>query len=142
MALFQDLRSGSFTEDPELLLCLARAHFMEGSAKHDAALLRPLAAGLPARFSPEASLLYARVLESMGQTTEAETAYAKAVESAAGLEPLYRQAVFFARTGRPSNARQNLDKVLARAKEGGKIFRRFEREWIKRAKSARANFQT
>lgn len=139
--LFQECRVGHFKEDPELTLGLARAHFLAGSPEEARDVLRPLVSGNPARVSPEAVLLQARVLESLGKTEEAESAYRKAVFEASGLEADYRQSVFFARTERREDAIRGLEKVLARAKAGGKIFRRLEHEWVKRAKSGLAKLR-
>jgi hypothetical protein len=125
---------GVFEYDPTLLLGLAQAQFgLEdfAGARESLETLRRENAEFK---SPDANLLYARVLEAVGALEEAERQYAKAAPGFPGAEARVRYALLLKRRGKVPEARSELKDLLDGAKLGPAHYRRAQAEWLEQAR--------
>ncbi|MBS0294833.1 MAG: tetratricopeptide repeat protein [Proteobacteria bacterium] len=125
--LYAKAAQGFYAEDPALLLGRARTLVELGKPEEAVAPLDALRT--QGTRLPEADLLRARAMQALGRPTEAERAYAAAVERMAGLEALARQAVFLAETGRQDEAKRILADIEQRTRKTQAHFRTEAKRW-------------
>ena len=80
-----------------------------------------------------AQLYYARSLAATGRTDEAAAAFQRLINSSTTTEALCAAAEFFAEQHRTAEAKELLDRVLARRATMPAYQRRRERTWLRRA---------
>ena len=78
-------------------------------------------------------LFYARSLAKAGRTAEAMTVFQRLIEISSSTEALCAAAEFFAEQGRSEEARQLVERVLARKATMPAYQKRRERVWLRRA---------
>jgi hypothetical protein len=125
---------GVFEYDPTLLLGVAQAQFGVqdfAGARHSLEALRQQN---PEFKSPDANLLYARVLESLDDLEPAEREYAKAAPGFPGAEARVRYALLLKRRGKLQEARSEFKDLLDGAKLGPAHYRRAQAEWLEQAR--------
>jgi hypothetical protein len=127
-SLYAAAAQGIHADDPALLLGRANALIELGRAPEALPLLDQLAEAQTAR-SPAMALAQARVYEALGRFGEADSAYQLAAGRLPGLEGLARYAAFLARTGRKSEAADNLAEIDRRIERANPQFRREGRAW-------------
>jgi hypothetical protein len=125
---------GIFEFDPTLLLGLARAQFSNQDFAGARTSLETLRQQNPDFKSADASLLYARVLESQDALDEAEREYAKAAPGFPGAEAKFRYGLLLKRRGKLQEARTQFKDLLDGAKLGPAHYRRAQAEWLERAR--------
>jgi len=130
LQIYRDALTGIHSDDPGMLLCMARAAF--GAGRYDEALQTILRLGeTNPRYQPvEAQLLYAKTLEALGRDDDAAGEYAALVTHAAGEEVRCRYALLLQRRGDMNAARDLFNEILTRSKRSPGHYRRHEREWI------------
>jgi len=129
--LYESCLDGPYRDDPRLLLSLARARFYDQQWAQSRELLARLVASHP-KFQPaEVQLLHARVLEAMGQTTEALREYEALQERYVGFEARYRHGLLLKRLGRSADAATLFREILRHAKRSAL---ESEQEWVKLAR--------
>ena len=126
--LYTQAAQGIHADDPALLLGRANALIEIGRAPDALPLLDRLSEEATAR-SPVTALAQARAWEAVGRYREAGEAYEWAAGRLPGLEGLARYAAFLARTGRRTEAEDNLAEIDRRLQRANPQFRREGRVW-------------
>ncbi len=126
--------SGIFEHDPTLLLGLARAQFAAGETKAARATLERLAAQNPEFKSADASLLFARALESEGALDEAEREYAALAPGYPGAEARWRYGLLLKRRGKSTEARAVFKDLVDGATLAPAHYRKAQAEWLQLAR--------
>ena len=126
--LYAQAAQGIHADDPALLLGRANALIEIGRAPDALPLLDRLSEEATAR-SPVTALAQARAWEAVGRYREAGEAYEWAAGRLPGLEGLARYAAFLARTGRRTEAEDNLAEIDRRLQRANPQFRREGRAW-------------
>ncbi len=134
--LYRSALQGQFSNDPALLLGLARAQFLNGDGAGAQATLDALQAADPKFVSEEAHLIYARALEMQGKDTEAAEEYARLVPYFAGEEARTRYAVLLDKVGRADEARAIFQQVAKNLDGAPGRYRRAQKEWGDIARAA------
>ncbi|HEV7607137.1 MAG TPA: tetratricopeptide repeat protein [Steroidobacteraceae bacterium] len=133
LPIYQTCLTGVFAEDPKLMLGYAHAQFAAGDAAGARATLDELIRKNPEFKSPDGHLLYARALESEGDTAKALSEYATLAEYFPGAEAQVRYAKLLNRSDQRPLAQQTLKALLDRAKYAPAHYRKAQREWLDEA---------
>ena len=120
---------GIHADDPALLLGRATALVELGRNEEALELLKQLGEDEARARSPSVSLTLGRALEGLGRYGDAEAAYQWAAGRMPGLEGLARYAAFLARTGRKSEAAEQLAEIDRRIAKANPQFRKEGRVW-------------
>jgi hypothetical protein len=129
-ALYQQLLTGLYQHDPNLMLRLARAQFDMQDYASTRGTLEKLIAQNPDFKSPQGHLLYARTLEELQDVNGALREYQALAPSYPGAEPTVRYARLLRITGRGADAAQLLRDLLERAERAPKHYRKAQQEWL------------
>ena len=114
--LYEESISGPHSDDPNLLLGLARAHVNNATYGEAREVLSRLK-GVDSRYRPEeARLLFARTLEGMGNTQAALTEYEELTPVYVGLEARCRYGMLLKRLGFATQANHIFKEVLDHAR--------------------------
>ncbi len=132
--VYQGGLRGIFEHDPTLLLGLARAQFGKQDYAAARASLERLARHDPDFKSPDAQLLYARALESLGALDEAERTYEALAAGYPGAEARLRHGLLLKRRGNLPEANRVLKDLLDGARLGPAHYRKAQAEWLERAR--------
>lgn len=133
-ALFERSLAGVHSDDPDLLLGLARARFGLDDFAGTLAALDDFKRVHPDKTSQDGHLLYARALEGLGRVDEAIDEYRALAAYCAGPEPSCRLAMLLKAQGRGDEARALFEGVVARSKTAGKHYNTLYREWVAQAR--------
>jgi len=133
LPIYQTCLTGVFVDDPKLLLGYAHAQFAAGEAAGARKTLDDLIQKNPDFISPDGHLLYARALESEGDTAKALSEYATLSEYFPGAEAGVRYARLLNRSDQRPLAQQTLKALLDRAKYAPAHYRKAQREWLDEA---------
>ena len=125
--------TGLYEHDPKLMLGVARAQFGKGDAAAARATLDDLIHFNPDFRSPEGHLLYARALETEGNTTKALEEYKVLAPSFPGAEAAVRYARLLKREGHRDEARTVARELLDEARIAPPHYRRAQRDWLDEA---------
>lgn len=134
LGLYERSLKGIYEDDPYLLQGYASALFEAGTLQDARDVLEKLRVTNPGLKSPEAQLLYARVLEGLGDPARADKEYAAAVQAYGNIEAKCRYGLFLKQQARKDEARDLFQDILRGAKHAGGHSRRLNKEWIQRAK--------
>jgi len=134
LPIYQTCLTGFFAEDPKLLLGYAQAQFAAGDPAAARGTLDDLIRKNPDFKSPDGHLLYARALESEGNTEKALSEYSALAQYYAGAEASVRYAKLLNRAGQQPLARETLQALLERAKYAPAHYQRAQREWLDEAR--------
>jgi hypothetical protein len=126
--------TGIYSREPLLMLGLAKAQFAKKQIAEARATLDELIANNPDFKSPEGHLLYARALESEGNTEKALAEYKALTKYYSGAEAMYRYASLLKRQGQVEQGNAMLKELLANSELAGAVFRKENREWLEAAK--------
>ena len=132
--LFRKSLNGLYHDDPNLMLGLAQSQFGLGDFQQVKNTLDELKQKNPDYRHADAHLLYARALESMGDIAAARHEYEVLADYYPGPEPVVRLGLLLQQQGRESEAQERFARVLALAKNSGRNYRYFHKEWIAIAK--------
>jgi hypothetical protein len=131
--VYRQTLTGLYEHDPDLLLGLARAQFDAGKASDARATLDGLIASNPDYRSPDGHLLYARALETEGDSARALDEYRVLAGYYPGAEAAVRYAKLLRGAGRDDEARQALRDLLDHARMAPPHYRRVQEDWLKQA---------
>lgn len=132
--LFRKSLNGLYHDDPNLMLGLAQSEFGLGEFQQVKNTLDELKQKNPDYRHADAHLLYARALESLGDTAAALHEYEVLADYYPGPEPVVRLGLLLQQLGREQEARERFTRVLTLAKNSGRNYRDFHKEWIAIAK--------
>jgi hypothetical protein len=128
--LYRSGLKGLYQTDPHLMLGLAKAQFALGLPSEAKQTLDDLIAANPDFRSDEGHLLYARCVESSGDTAAALHEYEAVSHGFAGEEARVRYAQLLKRDGQTAKAGEVFAEVLKRARVAPGYYQREQREWI------------
>lgn len=131
--VYRQTLTGLYEHDPDLMLGLARSQFLAGKATDARTTLDTLIARNPDFRSPEGHLLYARALETEGDTARALEEYRVLAGYYPGAEAAVRYAKLLRSVDRNEEARQALRDLLEHARMAPPHYRRVQEEWLKQA---------
>ena len=129
-AIYQQLLTGLYEHDPNLMLRLAHAQFDMHDYASTRGTLEKLIAQNPDFKSPQGHLLYARTLEELQDLNGALGEYAALAPSYPGAEPTVRYARLLRTAARGAEASQLLRDLLERAERAPKHYRKAQQEWL------------
>ena len=127
---FKQALTGLYEHDPNLLLGIARAQFGKADAAGARATLDDLIRLNPDFKSPEGHLLYARSLESEGNTAKAIEEYRVLAASYPGAEAAVRYAQLLKAQGREDEARKVVRELLEQARIAPAHYRKAQKSWL------------
>src|SRR5882757_201144 len=127
---FKQALTGLYEHDPNLMLGIARAQFGKGDAAGARATLDDLIRANPDFKSPEGHLLYARSLESEGNTQKAIEEYRVLASSYPGAEAAVRYAQLLKSQGRGDEAQKVARDLLEQAKIAPAHYRKAQKSWL------------
>ena len=122
--------TGLYEHDPNLMLGIARAQFEKGDPAGARKTLDDLIQANPDFKSPEGHLLYARALESEGNTQKAIEEYRVLASSYPGAEAAVRYAQLLKSQGRADEAQKVARDLLEQAKIAPAHYRRAQKSWL------------
>lgn len=132
--LLEGCLEGIHTEDPSILLALAKARFgLQDFAGTIEALDRVRQAD-PNFQSAEGHLLYARGLEGQGKTEEALYEYEALAGYFAGEEARCRYGLLLRKLGHVKQSRSIFEEVKRSVERASKVYFRSEKDWYEMAK--------
>lgn len=126
---------GSHKDDPEVLKQRATVQLAMGNATDAKATLDQLFESQPRERTAAMRLLYARVIDALGDVEETLTAYEAAIRGAVGDEVRCRYAGALERAGRRDDAFAIYTRITKEAAHADGRYRRENREWIQTAKA-------
>lgn len=132
--LFQKSLKGIYADDPNLMLGLARSYYGLEQYPQVKQTLDDLKVKNPDFQHAEAHLLYARTLDKMNDVEGALHEYAVLADYYPGPEPIVRLGLLLKKQGRIDDAKQRFNRVLTLAKNSGRNYRDFHKQWIDLAK--------
>ncbi|MCC6706483.1 MAG: tetratricopeptide repeat protein [Gammaproteobacteria bacterium] len=132
--LFQRSLSGVHSDDPDLLLGLAHAHFGLAEFAETLRALDDFKRANQGKTSQDGHLLYARALEESGRIDEAMDEYRALADYSAGPEASCRLAMLLQAQGRADEARALYESVVARSKTAGKHYNNLYQKWVAQAR--------
>lgn len=134
LGLYERSLKGVYEDDPYLLQGYAGALFEAGMLQDARTILEKLRATNPSLKSQEAHLLYARVLDRLGDAVRADKEYAAVVQAYGSMEAKCRYAVFLKEQARKEEAKGLFEDILRGTKHASGHSRRLNKEWIGTAK--------
>lgn len=136
LSLYERSLKGVYEDDPYLLGGYAAVLYDAGDLADAREQLERLRARNPGFKSHDPQLLYARVLERLGETSAAEREYKTVLTQHGTLESKCRYAQFLQQQGKDADAKAIFEEVIRNSKFGTHHSRRLNREWISLAKKA------
>jgi hypothetical protein len=132
--LYQGALKGVHSDDPVLLLGLAKSQF--GLREYDAVVktLTELRETNPSFSSPEGHLLFARAKDELGSTAEAIEEYEALAKYYPGPEPLCRLALLHKKNGDETAAKELFSRVMSESRIAGRHYNSIHKEWVALAK--------
>ena len=128
--LYDKCLSGPFSDNVEIMLSLARAHYATGEWDRSAGLLAKID-GLTAQYPrSDAEFLRAQVLERLGETDQAKEFFSRAAAHGQGLEYKYRYGNFLLNSGDKTAAYQQYQEILDSYQRMSRFSRKQNRQWI------------
>lgn len=134
VTVYEQILTGLYEHDPNLLLGLAHAQFAAGGSAAARETLDRLIVNNPDFKSPEGHLLYARALEGEGNLTKALEEYAAVAGYFAGAEAQLRYALLQIKLGQNNAARQTLSALLEHGQLAPHHYRQAQEEWLTAAR--------
>jgi len=121
---------GLFATEPTLLLTKARIQFEQDNPAEAIKSLETLRENNPDFRNAEGHLLYARCLETDGQTDKAVREYSAVSGYFPGVEARYRLAMCLKAGGKERAANDELESILNDAKLAPPHFRKSQKHWL------------
>ncbi len=129
--LYRDCLKGIHEFDPLFMYGLAQAEFGLGNFAIAKELLDQLIAKNPDYKNPDAHLLYARVLESLGDNQGALHEFEVLDSYYPGAEASYHFAKLLQKSGQTEKALNIFESILTKAKTSGSYYNEIHGKWIK-----------
>lgn len=128
--LYQRFLKGVHSDDPVLLLGLARAHFALGEFAEAISALDRLKTANPDFKSPEGHMLYARSQEALGNTAAAIHEYEALSRHYSGPEAVCRLALLLKSTGEVQRAAELFQRIAEESRVAGRHYNSIHKEWV------------
>jgi hypothetical protein len=132
--LYEESATGLHAADPAILGGLARTRFATGDLAGARAALDALRAESPDWRPADVQLLYARVLDGLGQTKEALAALRALAATYPGEEARCRYAELLLRTGQDTEARAEYREIIRRVDLQGRTYKKQQQPWYDAAR--------
>lgn len=132
--LYRGALIGHYAQDPNLMLRLAEAQFLNGRAEGAVRTLEELRAHNPSFESADGHLLYARSLEASQRVADALREYAALAGYFPGEEARARHALLLLKTGEVEQARNVFGDLIRKVDRAPGHYGRSERQWYNLAK--------
>ncbi|MDH5639156.1 MAG: tetratricopeptide repeat protein [Nitrospinota bacterium] len=129
--ILQELPTGVFQDDPDILLDLANAYFLKSQFHDSLATLDRLKRANPNFKDQTAHLIYARSLENLGQWEEALSEYEGLARYFSGEETKCRMGLLLQKMGHTERANRVFTEIVQKASRNSREFRNREKEWIR-----------
>ena len=133
--LYEKSLKGIYSTDPDIMHRLASANFELKDFKQAKQLLDDLIVKNPDFKNADAHLLYAKVLEQLGETESALKEYQVLDGYYKGLEATYRYSMLLKKTGDNKKATELFEKILHKSKISSKHYNSLQKEWINKTKN-------
>lgn len=133
--VFRGCLKGMHASDPDILLALAQAQFVQDKAAETRKTLDGLIAANPDFRSDDGHLLYARALEALGEEDAALAEYRALEPGYPGEEARVRMAELLIRRGQGDEARTLLEQSLARARVAPRYYQKAQKDWLDKARA-------
>lgn len=125
---------GHYSDDPAILLQLARQYFYSGQYKESLAYFDQLYAKNTARISiVEDELLYVRAQEGIGETELADKGYQRVIRNHHSLEARYYYGLFLKKQNRKDDAREQFQAVRSEIRLLPRYLRKRNAGWLRRS---------
>lgn len=122
------------THNPDFMRKLAQVYFAQKLFLQARQTLEELIQHNPNYKSHDGHLLYARVLEALGDGTAATNEYRVLVDTYPGEEARIRYALLLKSQGNLAEAKTWFEEVIRRVNRSPKYYRRAQKEWLNIAK--------
>lgn len=132
--LYRSALKGLYSDDPTLMLGLAKAQFALDQPAETRRTLDALIAANPTYRSTEGHLLYARALEASGDLEAALHEYETLAPGFPGEEARVRYAMLLKRQGNVARANEVFREAVRRVELSPRYYQREHRQWIELAK--------
>ncbi len=129
ITLYRSALTGHFSDDPNLLLGLAKVQIEKGDFADCQHTLDELRAKNPNFNSQDGHLIYARALEGQGKNNEAQSEYEAVSGYFAGFEAKVRYGLFLLKLGQVDTANAVLQGVVATFKQLPRHAQDLNRDW-------------
>lgn len=136
--LYLSAMTAQFADDPPLLFGLARAYFYNRQFSDAKNALEKLQRAQKKFHREEVALLLARVFEALGNIGEAERIYVDLKDKYVGYEAKYRYGLLLKNSGRPAQANELFDTIVAAGNRHKRDWGDQE-DWLKLAEKERQN---
>ncbi|MGI9260564.1 MAG: tetratricopeptide repeat protein [Woeseiaceae bacterium] len=130
----QEVLTGLYENDPDLLLSLATAQFGNDQFADAMGTLDRLIEHNPDYRSAEGHLIYAQSVERCGDTDKALEEYEAVAAYYAGAEAKLRYGRLLEQTGDPEKALQQYSDIINAAEMAPRHYQKAQREWISEAR--------
>lgn len=130
IALFEQNTQGVHAQDPATMRGLAKAWHARGDMLRAREYIEKWRQRRESSLSSEMDLLYAQVLESLGQFPEALEEYRQTARRGGSFEAGYRAGMLLKSMGRAEEARAHFASLMNEAQLLGSAHRREQRHWI------------
>lgn len=132
--LYEGALRGLHSEDPDLMLGLAKAQYGLQQPAQARKTLEALIAANPNFRSHDGHLLYARTVEDSADIPAALHEYEAMIGGYPGEEARLRYALLLKRAGRDDDAARQLQNILDRAETSPRYYQQAQRAWIDAAR--------
>ena len=138
--ILDQAQSGFFSTEPNLMLLRAQVRFKAGDATGAVSVLEQLQEANPGFRSAEGHLLYARALESVGNSEKALEEYSSVANYYPGAEARYRMALALKNAGNVQESRTEFEQMINEADLAPRHFQKSQAQWLRLAKTAMKEF--
>lgn len=128
--LYTSCLKGIYKDDPQLMLELANANYLDERYSNAKDIFIRLRDAHPNYRHAEGHLMFARALENMGEDSNALTEYKELANYYPGEEANCRYALLLKKMGRRQEAVEIFNKILLRSRVSGRKITSSERRWI------------
>jgi len=128
--LYTTALSGIYQDDPDIMLGLATALFLQGDYIKTKKTLDRLIESNPDFKSQEGHLLFARTLEALQENETALEEYEVIASYYSGYEAKCRYALLLKKRGQTEKAQSLFNEIIKRAKHLPKNYRKVQKQWI------------
>ncbi len=130
ISTYQSCMQGMYAKDLTLLEGLSRAYYLAGDFKNARQTLDTLRELRGPGKGDDTDLLYAKVLEELGDIRGALPAYAEVAKLFLGEEARCRYALLLRKVGKAEEANALFDEILRNARLSERFYRNAQKQWI------------
>jgi hypothetical protein len=135
IAHYEEALTGLYEHDPDLMLGLATAQFLNEQFGDARATLEQLIEHNPDYKSADGHLIYARAVEACGDRDKALEEYEAVAAYYAGAEAALRYGLLLEHMGQADKALAQYEEIVSAAELAPRHYRKAQRHWIGEAKN-------